>query len=231
MDNINCTVIIPAAGKGKRMNNKTSKQYIELEHKPILAYTIDAFEKCDEIDNIILVVGKNEIGYVRKEIVEKYNFNKIIALIEGGKERQDSVYEGIKRLPSGTDVVLIHDGARPFIDNEVIKKAIINAYEYSACVVGVKVKDTIKVVDNDNYIVDTPNRNALWSIQTPQAFKKDLITLVYDEAKNNRYSATDDSMLVEKFSDIKVKIVEGSYSNIKITTREDLIIAKSFLGY
>ncbi|GKX30496.1 2-C-methyl-D-erythritol 4-phosphate cytidylyltransferase [Vallitalea longa] len=230
MDNIKCTVIIPAAGKGKRMNTKKSKQYIELLDKPILAYTIDAFEKCDKIDNIILVVGKNEIEYVRKEIVEKYNFNKVIEIIEGGKERQDSVYEGIKSLSSNTDVVLIHDGARPFIETELIEKAIINAYEYGACVVGVRVKDTIKVSDGDNNIIDTPNRNTLWSIQTPQAFKKDLITMVYGRGINDKYNATDDSMLVEKYSDIKVKIVEGAYSNIKITTSEDLIIAKSFLN-
>lgn len=231
MNNIKSTVIIPAAGKGKRMNSKKSKQYIEILDKPILAYTIDAFEKCNNINNIILVVGKKEIEYVRDEIVEKYNFKKVIGIIEGGKERQDSVYEGIKEVPHDTDIVLIHDGARPFINNHLINKAIINAHEYGACVLGVKVKDTIKVADNSYNIIDTPNRNKLWSVQTPQAFRKALINKSYEKAKNDKFIATDDSMLVEKYSEVKVKIIEGAYFNIKITTNEDLIIANNFLKY
>lgn len=229
MNNVQCTVIIPAAGKGKRMKNDKSKQYIELDGKPILAYTIDAFEKCNEIQNIILVVGKDEVDYCRKEIVEKYNYQKIIAILEGGKERQDSVYEGIKKVPEDSDIVLIHDGARPFIGAEQIKQTIDDGIKYGACVLGVKVKDTIKVVDDDNNIVDTPNRNNLWAIQTPQTFKKELIALAYQKAQNDNYCVTDDSMLVEKYLDIKIKIVEGLYSNIKITTIEDLIIAKNFI--
>ncbi|WP_273327960.1 2-C-methyl-D-erythritol 4-phosphate cytidylyltransferase [Vallitalea guaymasensis] len=229
MNNVQCTVIIPAAGKGKRMKNDKSKQYIELDGKPILAYTIDAFEKCNKIQNIILVVGKDEVDYCRKEIVEKYNYQKIIAILEGGKERQDSVYEGIKKVPEDSDIVLIHDGARPFIGAEQIKQTIDDGIKYGACVLGVKVKDTIKVVDDDNNIVDTPNRNNLWAIQTPQTFKKELIALAYQKAQNDNYCATDDSMLVEKYLDIKIKIVEGLYSNIKITTIEDLIIAKNFI--
>ncbi|WP_193774561.1 2-C-methyl-D-erythritol 4-phosphate cytidylyltransferase [Vallitalea guaymasensis] len=229
MNNVQCTVIIPAAGKGKRMKNDKSKQYIELDGKPILAYTIDAFEKCNEIQNIILVVGKDEVDYCRKEIVEKYNYQKIIAILEGGKERQDSVYEGIKKVPEDSDIVLIHDGARPFIGAEQIKQTIDDGIKYGACVLGVKVKDTIKIVDDDNNIVDTPNRNNLWAIQTPQTFKKELIALAYQKAQNDNYCATDDSMLVEKYLDIKIKIVEGLYSNIKITTIEDLIIAKNFI--
>lgn len=229
MNNVKCTVIIPAAGKGKRMKNDKSKQYIELDGKPILAYTIDVFEKCNEIQNIILVVGKDEVDYCRKEIVEKYNYQKIIGILEGGKERQDSVYEGIKKVPEDSDIVLIHDGARPFIGAEQIKQTIDDGIKYGACVLGVKVKDTIKVVDDDNNIVDTPNRNNLWAIQTPQTFKKELIALAYQKAQNDNYCATDDSMLVEKYLDIKIKIVEGLYSNIKITTIEDLIIAKNFI--
>ncbi|GMQ63155.1 2-C-methyl-D-erythritol 4-phosphate cytidylyltransferase [Vallitalea maricola] len=229
MNNVQCTVIIPAAGKGKRMKHDKSKQYIEIDGKPILAYTIDAFEKCDEIQNIILVVGKEEVDYCRKEIVEKYKFQKIIAILEGGKERQDSVYEGIKKVPEDSDIVLIHDGARPFVGAEQIKQTIDNGIRYGACVLGVKVKDTIKVVDDDNNIVDTPNRNNLWAIQTPQTFKKELITLAYQKAQNDNYCATDDSMLVEKYLDIKIKMVEGIYSNIKITTTEDLVIAKNFI--
>ena len=175
------------------------------------------------------MVGKDEVDYCRKKIVEKYNYQKIIAILEGGKERQDSVYEGIKKVPEDSDIVLIHDGARPFIGTEQIKQTIDGGIRYGACVLGVKVKDTIKVVDDDNNIVDTPNRNNLWAIQTPQTFKKELIALAYQKAQNDNYCATDDSMLVEKYLDIKIKIVEGLYSNIKITTIEDLIISKNFI--
>jgi 2-C-methyl-D-erythritol 4-phosphate cytidylyltransferase len=229
MDNLKCTVIIPAAGKGKRMNQDKSKQYIELDNKPILAYTIEVFEECNKINDIILVVGKEETDYCRKEIVDKYNFKKVIYILEGGRERQDSVYEGIKKVPKDSDIVLIHDGARPFIGDNEIEETINNGIKYSACVLGVRVKDTIKVVDEDQNIIDTPTRNNLWSIQTPQTFKKELITSAYESAQKDNYIATDDSMLVEKYSNIKVKIVEGLYSNIKITTPEDLIIAKNFI--
>lgn len=229
MSDIKSTVIIPAAGKGKRMNTKKSKQYIELLDKPILVYTIEAFEKCDQIDNIIIVVGEDEIEYVKKDIMEKYHLKKVISIVKGGKERQDSVYEGIKNVPQDTDIVLIHDGARPFIDKETIIRTIDTANECSACVVGVKVKDTIKTVNNNNIIIDTPNRNSLWAIQTPQAFKKELIIRAYNKAKVEGIKATDDSMLIEQCSNTQVKIVEGAYSNIKITTKEDLIFAKGYL--
>jgi 2-C-methyl-D-erythritol 4-phosphate cytidylyltransferase len=229
MNNLRCTVIIPAAGQGKRMNSSISKQYIALNDKPILVHTLECFEKCPDISNIILVVGKGEIPHCQKEIIEKYSFKKIINIIEGGKERQNSVYEGIKIVPEETDIVLIHDAARPLVSTNDIKKTIICAIEYEACVLGVKVKDTIKVVDNNKNIIDTPNRIALWSIQTPQVFKKELISLVHHLAAKDKYIGTDDSMLVEKYSNKKVRIVEGSYSNIKITTREDLIFAKNFI--
>ncbi|MCT4542529.1 MAG: 2-C-methyl-D-erythritol 4-phosphate cytidylyltransferase [Vallitalea sp.] len=228
MKDIQCTAIIPAAGRGTRMNKKKLKQYIELNNKPILVYTLQAFEKCNNIDNIILVVGEKEVDYCIKEIVEKYKFRKIIYVIKGGNERQNSVYEGLRHVPDSTDIVLIHDGARPFINEKHIKETIGCAYKNGACVLGVPVKDTIKVI-NDNIIVDTPKRDSLWSIQTPQTFKRELIKSSYEKAIKDKYVATDDSMIVEKYSDINVKIVEGSYANMKITTNEDLIIAKSFI--
>lgn len=228
MNNLQCTVIIPAAGKGKRMGSSISKQYLMINNKPILVHTIEVFEKCKEITNIILVVGKGEITYC-ENLIKEYGFNKIVDIIEGGKERQDSVYKGIKMLPDETDIVLIHDAARPLINVTDIKNTIMCAKESEACVLGVKVKDTIKVVDNDKNIIDTPNRIGLWSIQTPQVFKKELITLVHDLASKEKFIGTDDSMLVEKYADKKVKIVEGSYSNIKITTKEDIIFAQSII--
>lgn len=228
MNNLQCTVIIPAAGQGKRMNSSISKQYITLNDKPILVHTLECFEKCLEITNIILVVGKGEIPYCDKEIIVKYGFKKIIDIIEGGKERQDSVYEGIKIVPKETDIILIHDAARPLVNINDIKRTIKCAKEFGACVLGVKVKDTIKISDENKNIIDTPDRGALWSIQTPQVFKKELISLVHHLAAKEKYIGTDDSMLVEKYSDIKVRIVEGSYTNIKITTNEDLLFAKNF---
>lgn len=230
MNKFKSTVIIPAAGKGKRMNQKISKQYIELNNKPILVHTLEVFEKCSAIDDIILVVGKGEIEYNKEEVIKKYNFNKVLHVLEGGVERQDSVYEGIKKVPSDTDVVLVHDAARPFVQTKHIEKTIESAIIHEACVLGVRTKDTIKKVDDNSYVEDTPNREYLWLVQTPQVFKKDLIVKVYNEAMLDGYKATDDSMLVEKYAGIKVKMVEGDYANIKITTEEDLIIGHSLLS-
>ncbi len=229
MNQLKCAVIIPAAGKGKRMNYNKSKQYIELKGKPILVHTLEVFMRCEAIHHIIIVVGKGEVDYCKQEIVEGHGLEKVLHVIEGGKERQDSVYEGIKCVPDKTDIVLIHDAARPFIKEEHINATIREAYIGGACVLGVKVKDTIKVANHEDYIIDTPNRNMLWAIQTPQTFKKEVIQEAYVQAIKDKFVATDDAMIVEKYSDRAVKIVEGSYDNIKITTQEDLIIAKSLM--
>lgn len=220
-------VIIVAAGTGSRMKKDINKQFIKLDNKEIIAYTIDKFYINNEIDDIVVVIKKDEEDYFKENILEKYNF-KNIKIAYGGEERQDSVYNGIQKLDKNCEVVLVHDGARPFVTEEIINNSIQEAKKHNAVVVGVKVKDTIKVVGEEGSIVDTPNRKYLWSVQTPQVFKYDIITKAYENAYNENYYGTDDAMLVEKIG-YDVKMIEGSYDNIKITTQEDLNFGEQIL--
>lgn len=220
-------VIIVAAGIGSRMKKDINKQFIKLDNKEIIAYTIDKFYINNEIDDIVVVIKKDEEDYFKENILEKYNF-KNIKIAYGGEERQDSVYNGIQKLDKNCEVVLVHDGARPFVTEEIINNSIQEAKKHNAVVVGVKVKDTIKVVGEEGNIVDTPNRKYLWSVQTPQVFKYDIITKAYENAYNENYYGTDDAMLVEKIG-YDVKMIEGSYDNIKITTQEDLNFGEQIL--
>lgn len=222
------SVIIAAAGMSNRMGNKGNKQFILINNKPVLAHTIEKFEQSKYIDEIILVAKDDEIDYCRKEIVRKYKFNKISKIVRGGKERQDSVYNGILALNENTDIVLSHDGARPFVKDENILSGIKGVLEYGACVIGVPVKDTIKVVEDNKLISNTPKRDTLWAAQTPQCFTRDIIMEGYRKAIKDGVIGTDDSFLVERLG-LEVKMILGSYENIKITTPEDLIIAESIL--
>lgn len=228
--------IILSAGTGKRMNSSMPKQYMLLKGKPILYYTIKAFE-ASEIEDIILVTGVGDEEYCRRELVEKYNFKKVRAIVPGGKERYHSVYHGIceanKRV---CDYIFIHDGARPFISLDVIKNALEQIRQYDACVVGVPVKDTIKISDAEGFVTETPKRERVYQIQTPQVFSYPLIRDAYNQLMENEYDIlnqgikiTDDAMVVETMLNHKVKIIEGSYENIKITTPEDLKIAEIFV--
>lgn len=223
------SVIIPAAGMGKRMNSKINKQFIKIKDVPVLARTLIEFNNCDYIDEIIVVTRYDEIDFCKKEIIEKYGLYKVKNVIQGGQERQDSVYNGLKEVNKKSDIVIIHDGARPFIKREIIEENIKFAIEYGACVTGVPVKDTIKKVNLNGEVVDTPNRKELWAIQTPQTFRYDLVLKAYEKAQLDNFLGTDDSMLVERIGH-KVKIVMGDYSNIKITTPEDLIIAEALVN-
>ena len=220
-------VVIVAAGTGSRMNMGINKQFIKLEGKEIIAYTIEKFYNNSNIEDIVVVVKEDESEFLKKEILDKYNF-KNVKIAYGGKERQDSVYNGLKLLDEKCDVVLIHDGARPFVSDKIIDKSIEEAKEHKAIVVGVPVKDTIKVIDNDKNIVDTPNRNVLWAVQTPQTFDYNILIDAYKDAFKNKFYGTDDAMLVERIG-YKVKMLEGSYNNIKITTQEDLNIGSQIL--
>ena len=213
-------VVIVAAGSGSRMKRDINKQFIKLDGKEIIAYTIEKFYKSEDIDDIVIVIKENEEKYFIENIINKYGFDNI-KLAYGGKERQDSVYNGIKKLNRNCEIVLIHDGARPFVNEDIIKNSIEEAKENNAVVVGVPVKDTIKIVNSDGNIVDTPNRSLLWSVQTPQSFKYEIITKAYEYAYSNDYYGTDDAILVEHIG-YNVKMIEGSYDNIKITTEEDL---------
>lgn len=223
------TAIVLAAGVGKRMNSKIQKQYMLLGGKPVLFYALDAFEK-SRVDEIILVVGKGEIEYCRKEIVEKYKFHKVTKIVEGGKERYHSVYEGLKAIDTA-DYVLIHDGARPFLDQQILTRTMEAVKQYQACVVGMPVKDTIKITTEDGFSKETPERKHVWMIQTPQCFSYPLIFEAYQKMlQNEDATITDDAMVLEKVKGLPVKMVEGSYRNIKITTPEDLLVAEAYLG-
>lgn len=230
MKNEKNVAIILAAGQGKRMNSSIPKQYLMLEDRPVLFYAIQAFEKAACIDEIILVVGRDQIDYCTQKIVNKYNFQKVKKIIPGGKERYDSVYCGIKEALDA-DNIFIHDGARPFVTEKNIEDTLKCVQVHGACVLGVPVKDTIKIVDRDNIIVQTPDRAYVWAIQTPQVFKKDIILEAYDKLSvSNVSNITDDAMVVEQMLGLQVKVVEGSYENIKITTPDDLRVVECYLN-
>lgn len=221
--------IILAAGKGKRMKADKNKQFLQIKGKPILYHTLNAFSLCNEIDEIVLVAAKEEIDYCEKEIVKKYNFYKVKYIVEGGKERQDSVLNGLLAIEnSDCDIVLIHDGARPFVNNKIIENCISYSRKYGATACGVNVKDTIKIKDKNNFSIDTPNRESLFAVQTPQGFKYNLILDCHKKIKELKLIVTDDTMVVEKFNN-KVFLYEGSYNNIKITTPEDLILGENLI--
>lgn len=221
------SVIIVAAGSGRRMNMDINKQFIKLNKKEIIAHTIDVFYKNENIDEIIVCIKKEEEDLFQDKIINKYNF-KNIKIAYGGKERQDSIYNGLKCLDDKCDIVLIHDGARPFVDDRIINESIKVVREKKAVVVGTPVKDTIKVVF-DGIINDTPNRVNLWAAQTPQVFEYKIIKKAYEEAYENNYYGTDDSMLVENIGQ-EVTMIMGSYDNIKITSPEDIRIGEQILS-
>ena len=226
------TAIVLAAGSGSRMKSKTKKQFIEIKGKPVIWYSLFEFEK-SRVDEIILVTGKEDIDYCKKEIVEKYNLKKIKNVVAGGSARYESVYNGLKEVTG--NIVLIHDGARPLINNEIIERSIEGTIKSDACVVGVPVKDTIKRANKEGYIIDTPNRSELWITQTPQSFKTDLVKMAYKKMKeelekgNTTLNITDDAMVVEEFTTNQVRFVQGDYKNIKVTTPEDIDIAELFI--
>ncbi|NLM35356.1 MAG: 2-C-methyl-D-erythritol 4-phosphate cytidylyltransferase [Clostridiales bacterium] len=219
--------LIVAAGKGKRMGSEISKQFLQLKGKPLLYYTIKAFSQCERINSIVLVLSKEELDFARKEIVEKYDFKKVTALVEGGKERQQSVYNGLKAI-ANCNIVAIHDGARPFVTTDIIEAGIDYAERFGASACGVRPKDTIKVVNEEGFSVTTPDRNALMAVQTPQCFKYDLILECHRQADIENYSATDDTMIVEKYGH-RVYLYEGDYKNIKVTTPEDMLLGEEIL--
>lgn len=224
-----CTAIVLAAGQGKRMNSAIQKQFLEVKGYPVLYYSLKCFQESSIIENIILVTGKDAIEYCKEEIVNKYNFTKVSAVIEGGKERYDSVYAGLVACQK-CDYVFIHDGARPFISEEILERGLKGVQKTGACVIGMPSKDTVKIADIDGYIKETPDRKLVWNIQTPQIFSYDLIKEAHDSIRKKDMSTiTDDAMVVEQESGRKIILAEGSYKNIKITTPEDLLVAEAFL--
>lgn len=250
--------IVLAAGAGKRMNSKVAKQYMELNGKPVLWYALQAFSQSELVSHIVLVVGHGEEDYVKEEIVDRYGFEKVALICEGGAERYLSVWNGLQAISAkglledavqerkedasgGRDVkdhtyIAIHDGARPFVTQQIIEDTLCAAKEYGACVAGMPVKDTIKIADEEGFAQTTPKRDLVWAVQTPQVFDGQLIYSAYEKLLRNLeeliakgIAITDDAMVVEHMTGEKVKLVKASYENIKITTPEDLILAQGIL--
>ena len=220
--------IVLAAGEGKRMGSGIPKQYMLIKSRPLVYYALKAFEE-SPVDEVILVTGEDEIDYCKKYIVERYHFDKVTNIISGGCERYASVHCGLQAIDQA-DYVLIHDGARPMINVSLVRKCIRYVREYRACVVGMPSKDTIKVVNEEQYAIRTPERKMLWQVQTPQCFEFELVKNAYEKLiESGDTTATDDAMVVETYAKVPVKLFEGGYDNIKITTPEDMRIAGSLV--
>lgn len=220
--------IVASAGKGKRMGHHIPKHFLPLEGKPILAHTLEAFERCREVDHILLVVRPGEEEYCLQEVVEKYSLKKVIKIVIGGERRQDSVYHGLKELDEDTDIVVIHDGVRPLVPPELISNAIKLAMYVDGVVPVLPVKDTVKEITRDGLIKTTPDRELLRFAQTPQVFKKRVLQDAFVMAYGDKFYATDDAALVERIGG-RVKTIDGSPENIKITTKEDFLLAEFIL--
>lgn len=245
-----CTAIVLAAGSGKRMKSSTAKQFMLLNDKPLIYYSLHAVEVSEIIDDCVLVTGEDDIPFVQREVVEKYGFQKVHSIVAGGSERYESVYNGLMEIKKSFGVqemegnseaaehyVFIHDGARPFLTEEILQNTYVAVREYGACVAGMPVKDTIKIADESGFAVQTPNRNLVWAVQTPQVFERKLITGAYEQLiaqledlKAKGVAITDDAFVAEYMLGTKVKLVEASYENIKITTPEDIKTAQGFLS-
>lgn len=217
--------IVLAAGQGKRMKAGFNKQLIELNEVPLIIHSLRLFEMDDACVKIILVVSESE-REIMQRLLQQYDVNKVGQVVVGGKERQDSVYAGLKALKPGV-IVLIHDGARPFVERVTIHKIVMKAEKMGGAIAAVPVKDTIKKT-NESHIVETVERSNLWAAQTPQAFQYDLVMHAHEDAKTSGYIGTDDASLVERIGR-SVSIVESDYLNLKLTTEEDLLFAEMIL--
>ena len=230
----NFAAIVLSAGVGSRMKSDIPKQYMDLAGKPVIYYSLKAFEDAG-FSSIILVCGKNDVEYCQEEIIKKHDLTKVTAVVPGGKERYHSVYEGLKAIDDA-EYVFIHDGARPMINQDIINRLKEAVIKEEAAVAGMPVKDTIKIVDEESYVTDTPERQYVWQVQTPQCFSYSIIyeayrSVIQDEEEGwSIPKITDDAMVLEYATDHEVKMVEADYRNIKITTPEDLLIAEVFLG-
>lgn len=236
-----CTAILLAAGAGRRMKSDTAKQYMMLCGKPVIWYGLQAFERSPLVDDCILVVGAGEVAYAEQEIVERYGFRKVSAVIEGGRERFLSVNCALDVLrlrqeQEDTGYVMIHDGARPLLTGELIEALYRDVKKYGACCAAVPVKDTVKVSDGNGFVERTPDRNLLYAVQTPQVFRTSLILRAYDalldrqeETEKEGVHITDDAMVVEHMLGAPVRLTESTYENIKITTPGDMEVAERFL--
>lgn len=228
--------VVLSAGKGTRMGTSVPKQYIIVGGFPIIYYSLKAFEE-SFIDEVVLVCSEGDEEFCRREIVEKYGFSKVSQIVGGGKQRYHSVLNGLRALKENCpDIVFIHDGARPFVDEEILRRAFEETKLCKATVTAVPSKDTVKISDADGYAVHTPNRDTVWIVQTPQTFDYIEILNAYEkliaseaEVTGSGVMITDDAMVMEQFGNSKVKFVMGNYKNIKVTTKEDISVMESYL--
>jgi len=228
LGSVKTVAIIPAAGSGIRMESKRAKQFLSLDGKPILALTLEPFQE-STVDAIILVVPLDDLEYCKKEIVERFGFTKVKKIVPGGKWRQDSVRFGLEATEGKYDLVLIHDGVRPLIKKRLIERVIKEAITNRAVITALPAKETVKEVNELRDVVKTYDRERVWMVQTPQAFRyQDILNAHHKALKEGWEEATDDALLVEK-SGITVKVVEGSEKNIKVTTPDDLELARLLL--
>ncbi|HOB11917.1 MAG TPA: 2-C-methyl-D-erythritol 4-phosphate cytidylyltransferase [Syntrophomonadaceae bacterium] len=224
----NLRVVIAAAGAGSRMGSRINKQYLLLNQRPVLAYSLDIFEQFDAVDEIVIVARSSEIGYCEQEIVNKYNYRKVSRVVAGGPERQDSVWAGLSHLSDQTAYVAVHDGARPLLSLDLLQALYQEARRWGAAIPGVIARDTLKMIDRDSFVGQTLDRNIVVAVQTPQIFQFHELKRAYQEAFYDNFRATDDASLFERYIG-RVKVVAGQYDNLKITTPEDIIIAESLL--
>lgn len=226
------TAVVLGAGRGRRMKSDVPKQFMALCNRPVLAWTLEAFQNFMEVQDIVLVTAEEEIGSCRREIVEKYGLSKVRQIVPGGAERCLSVRCGLRAADTRTDYVFIHDGVRPLVDEAILTRVLGEVRKYGAAAVGVPSKDTIKVSDGEGFVKTTPDRRSLWAMQTPQVFRYSLIREAYEKLTDEDVKrATDDAMVAEWKTQTRVKLVMGSYENIKITTPEDMALAELLLKH
>lgn len=219
------SLILPAAGSGVRMGTKVPKPFIEIAGRSILGHAIDKFIGLEGLEQVIIVASAQNVSLVEKIISQYFRSNVKFLVIEGGKERQDSIYNALKCVNENAELILVHDAVRPLVEVEQITECIKAALECGAAVLGVPVRDTIKKIDDEGFVESTPDRSALWQIQTPQVFKRRLLIEAYEKAMNEGLVGTDDSSLVEN-AGVRVKVVKGDVRNIKLTYPADLRIAE-----
>jgi 2-C-methyl-D-erythritol 4-phosphate cytidylyltransferase len=225
--------IIAAAGLGRRMQQDTPKTYLQLAGKPILIHTLEVFEKVPEVHEVLVVVHPEDLGFCQEEVIDPYPLKKVLRLVPGGKERQDSVYQALKVLKkeaADLDVILVHDGVRPLVDPALVRKVVAAARRHGGAILGIPCQDTLKRVNSKGVVVDTVDRQELWQVQTPQAFQAALLWRAYQEAMERGFYATDEAALVEALGETVV-VVPGTCLNLKITTPDDLKIAEAILAF
>jgi len=222
------TALVPAAGMGKRMGKAVAKQFLPLGDMPMLAHTLLTIQRSSEIDEIIPILSEEDMESCLKNIIEAYHITKVRTLVVGGKERQDSVYNGLRKTDKDTAVIVVHDGVRPFVTTELLRECVEAARKGESVAAGVPLKDTVKEVDDKGIVRQTLERSRIWAIQTPQAFPAKVLRKAYDASYKKKEYGTDDATLVERMGG-KIRVIMGSYDNIKITTPEDLILAEEIL--